>query len=224
MICYEFHKWRCILLSAMTVLLFVLPGYSQKTMVEGYIITLDGDTVQGLIRERKWPQTPRKVEFVTGGKGKVYWPEEIDGFGTGNLSFISKKVKVDVSPHKPGQREKHPNPVFVTDTVFLQLIVKAEKSLYYYRDPAYKDHFYLVHSDGNPEALIYKEWISFTYYLGKNRMLVGKNDEYKNQLREAFSDCLQLRGRIAVTPYAVAEMRELFEAYKVCGATDQVAR
>lgn len=184
----------------------------QNNLKEGYIVTTDGDTVKGQIAVKKWKTTPSKITFITKGKQTKYRPAEISSFYTDNLHFISAIVKLDGSIQGTGRTERIPEPQLVWDTLFLQVVFPGEKSLYHHTDQGYRVHFFMGQKFGDTTQpivpLIFKEY--------KVSTIIAKNEEYKTQLKKAFSGCPDLYSKIVSVSYEYKPLLSLFEEYHKC--------
>lgn len=116
-------------------------GFSQELFREGYILKSPFDTVRGEIKYMSYNQAAVQCIFRPEGstEEKVYWPNEIFGYGLGkDMLFNTKRVS---------DNEK----------VFLEVVYQGTVVLYAYRDRYRRDYFYLENSDtGNFEKLTQK--------------------------------------------------------------------
>lgn len=97
---------------------------AQRNFTDGSIITVDGDTLAGLVNERDLPTNFTQCEFIPVGEKdiKVFKPGEIAGYRIGEYrSFVSSKV----DGIEKEEAEK-----------FLEVLVIGKLSLY-----RFKEHF-----------------------------------------------------------------------------------
>ena len=81
-------KITLILLS----LLLIGSAYGQKDFRNGFIITLDNDTIQGSVNYRSNAKNYKSCIFKSVDKEKEYYPNQILGFGYNNDKFFSAKL------------------------------------------------------------------------------------------------------------------------------------
>ncbi len=84
---------------ALSFLFFPLMLFAQQNLREGYVITLQGDTLQGVIDYRTADMNTKRCVFKQDGTDefKTYLPGEIDGyrFINNGIYYISKEIKKD---------------------------------------------------------------------------------------------------------------------------------
>ena len=105
--------------------------FAQKDFKKGYIVSMDGDTIVGLVKDRKEPpfgKLYKKIVFKKGHKKKKYGPNEITAYKKGHDHFESLWIQDNTYPFQakylstPNYGNKH----------FLKVIVKGYLSYYYW--------------------------------------------------------------------------------------------
>lgn len=189
-----------------------------QDFLPGSIVTNDGDTVNCLIKSGKWDISPNRIVTKTGDKNKKYWPTEIASFQVNNRTYVSARVRLDISNHMDGTLDlSDSRPKFANDSIFAEQIVAGNKSLYRYKSPSYKLHFLISAQPGRLEALIYKRYLIWVDVVaGKTFKQVAYNEEYKNQLELFFADCMGFKDKIKVTGYDAGQLSSLFGLYHRC--------
>jgi hypothetical protein len=171
-----------------------------------------------MIKPGKWDINPKRIVTKAGDKTKKYWPTEIASFEVDNRTYVSARVKLDISNHIDGTLDLNDSPPkFENDSIFAELILSGKKSLYRYKSPAYKLHFLVSEQSGPLEALVYKRfhvWVDVD--ASKTFKQVAYNEEYKNQLEARFADCPDFKSKIAVTGYDEGQLASLFRLYYTC--------
>lgn len=101
------------------LLLLTQVSFRQEQYLPGYVITLPGDTVPGLIDYRNWEYNPDKISFqseIKGEKTVVYRPLDIQGFGVHDERYLAAIVSVDVSTYGSSELPTNAEPDLITDT------------------------------------------------------------------------------------------------------------
>jgi hypothetical protein len=118
---------------ALLILLFCnsynLKASSNKGFKEGYIITLEGDTINGFLLKQISRKASEECVFKTGDESasKIYKPGEISGYRYLNDKYyVSKEIKIDSITKK---------------VVFLEFLIKGLANVYYYVDDM--EHYYI---------------------------------------------------------------------------------
>ncbi len=189
-----------------------LPAPAQSNFVEGYVVTTTGDTLKGYIDNQDWARTPSRVDFrrSAGEAAQPYDPHQAASFyiqPTGEL-FEAKKVSMDKSPTQLSKMIPNAPPVVVQDTVFLKTLTRGKVSLYYYRDEAFKTHYYLQ-KEAQPEELVLKRGMN------DQRELVV-TERYRGLLAYYLGDCPSLQKQIAAAPFKGAAFFRLVSDYYQC--------
>lgn len=102
----------------------------QKGYESGYIITNSGDTISGIVKDRKPPpfgKIYKKIYFkAERSRKKKYGPHQIKGYKQGNRFFESMWLNVSYDFFK----EKYTSSPNVGEQQFLKLIVQGYLSFY----------------------------------------------------------------------------------------------
>ena len=202
--------------AAMLVLLTL--NTAAQDFSAGKIVTTDGDTIACMIKPGKWDINPKRIVTKVGDKTKKYWPTEIASFEVDNRTYVSARVRLEISNHIDGTLDLNDSRLkFENDSIFAELILSGKKNLYRYKSPSYKLHFLVAEQNGPMEALVYKRfhvWVDVEP--GKTYKQVAYNEEYKNQLEARFADCPDFKNKIAVTGYEAGQLASLFRLYYSC--------
>lgn len=202
----------------MAIFTLLSNGVLAQDFLAGTIVTNDGDTINCMIKSAKWDINPNRIVTKLGEKNKKYWPTEISSFRVNNRTYVSARVRLDVSNHIDGTLDlSDSRPKFANDSIFAEQIVTGNKSLYRYKSPSYKLHFLISGQPGRLEALIYKRYLIWVdVAAGKTFKQVAYNEEYKDQLEIFFRDCPGFEEKINVTGYDAGQLTSLFSLYHRC--------
>jgi hypothetical protein len=157
--------------------------HAQKKGFEpGYIITLEGDTLLGQVKDRSsepYVELYPRIRFRPEGKSsrKKYGPKDILGYGAGGREYVTVPLWEESAFFK-FRYYLDPN----ANKVFL-MVVKREGGLSYYRrefiydDNNYLDFYPLFHREGDREMV---------------RVTQGVLGLKRKRLMEYFSECDEL--------------------------------
>jgi hypothetical protein len=188
----------------------------QKNYHEGYIVTLDGDTTRGSVHHQNWDINPGKISFKKNEQSEpaIHTPSTIKGFFVLGELYQSATVDVDTSPHRVSDLDGSPLPTFSKDTVFLLVLFRGEKSLFYFKDLNAKPHFYI--QENVYEPLIYKQYLTSVSRLDGYERKVGENLKYKGQLNYYLQQCPDIQKGLKTLKYQPSGMIKLYNFYYKC--------
>ena len=148
---------------------------AQSVFKNGYIITNQNDTINGLVDYRGEIRNMRVCKFKKDERSDVqtYMPGSIKGYRfTEGKYFISKYIETKS----------------FTDTVFVEFLLKGVSNLYYYNNANYSSYF-IESDEGQLLELIDQEEMveenGVTY--------IKKNTRYHGNLIYAFKECPEIR-------------------------------
>ncbi|MFW9600422.1 MAG: hypothetical protein ACMV1C_08030 [Bacteroides graminisolvens] len=191
-----------------TFLLLTSLIYAQSNYRPGYIITLQKDTVYGDIDYRTDVMNAKRCVFRQHGNDSepiTYNPFDIIGyrFSDDGKYYVSKNIELKYG---------YPQPVF------LEYLVQAMKSLYYYETedniPIYfvEDHNLLIKIDA--PRLAHKPTT--------NMQFKGETDRYIPLLHYAFKDCPSLNAQIDQAKFNRKDLINITKKYHEEMCTSQM--
>jgi len=138
------------ILALLFVLIFSSSAYAQYNFKKGYIIALQGDTMQGYINYKEWSRTPTSFLFKSISDEKTLQTYTIYNARKcvieGYVMYERFEVSVSMNENDYRRLEFNVNPPYKTDTVFLKVIIRGDRiTLFAYRDEL-KDRFYVLAS------------------------------------------------------------------------------
>ena len=160
---------------------------AQSSPSTAYIITLEGDTLYGSFDLSPITESPQKVGFKTDLESPFtfYDPTQIRGFSLNTQErYVSRNVDINTSPiaiEKISTDTK--DPVFRTETVFLQVLVEGRADLYGLLDKG-RWHYSIEKQETPLEELILTRYISYR----EGEKVSSYDERYKRRLRSLFSD------------------------------------
>jgi hypothetical protein len=193
---------------ALLILFLSIAGYNYSQ--DSYIIKMNGDTARGSVRIREKVKNPMRVYYsqVEGTQEESFVPFQLKGFSDGADSYESAVVQIDnYSDGTP--LANSPQFSFSPDSVFLKVLVKGPKSLFYLRDREGRDHFY-IWNEKKYDLLLHKTYLKTDQ---DNKTFSVEVKTYINQLSAYFSDKPSIQKKIANTEFTYNKLVDLFNKY-----------
>jgi len=147
------------------ILLLPVFSFAQSNFKPGYIVTLKGDTIRGLIDYREWGANPTSIDFKASATDKTrkYSDQEIHFFSingfesyvqyTGAISMDITDINLVTSSRDTSQREA---------TVLFKIMQKGDNVVLYSYTDDVKTRFYISESpDYKPVPLVYRIYKNF---------------------------------------------------------------
>lgn len=132
-------------------------AYAQINLIEGYVITLQGDTIHGSIEYRSDNRNSSKCIFMADGTQdyKTFLPGEIYGyrFLDNGRFYVSKDVPMN------GKTEKY----------FLEYVMRAQVSLYFLGNKLSGDYCFIETEEGELVPLMVESYTSNTEETAQRR-------------------------------------------------------
>lgn len=194
----------------------------QKSIINGYVVQLNGDTTKGYIAYKNWNKNPSSINFYKQklDEKQVFDVLNIKAFGVNNGKYaddyVAQTLDIENSVQNLDRLSEDPNPVLVRKTVFLQKILTGEISLLKYTDSTDRSH-YFIKKNNRYEELIYKK------YYAKSRQ-IAYNESFKNQLAKIFEDCTSIAtGEVERINYREQELTAMISRYNSCKSPNAVS-
>ncbi len=201
-----------------SILLVFSNTYGQKKLQPGYIINTNGDKTNGYLEFRDREKNPKTISFkeTPEGRGTLYTPLQIKGFGLEDKRYESAIVSVDDKTTGSEKYTYSDELKYRTDTVFLETIFSGSKSLYYDKDKDGLEH-YFIKSDSGFEWLVYKQYLKDI----DGKSVVISNDKYVRQLVAYLANCPSINTKFTGVKHNQQDFVKLFsEYYKNCASTE----
>jgi len=189
------------------------PSFGQENYLRGYIVAINGDTLNGYIDYRNWERNPDKISFKqnNGDVIQSYTPMDIRGFGVSDEIYESAIIQAEISPVSNAELKYDKELDLSTDTAFLQAVVKGVKSLYFYKNKLGKEQFYIWKDEGY-ELLIYKKYLKDE----DGHSVIVKNTKYIGQLTIYLGECPTIQEKLNDADYQKNSLENIFLAYYKC--------
>lgn len=189
---------------------------AQTNIKPGYVVTNGGDTLNGFIVTKNWEYNPVSIELrqKKNSTGKLYSFQDVKEFRTEKEWYISNIFEVETSPRLDNSITYDSLYNISTDTGFLQVLVKGEKNLYYFRKKNSEANLY-IEENNRPVLLRYKRFIRSTAF----NIVTGELNDYKQQLEKYLSPCINILPLIENAVYSETAVFKIFQTYNSnCGS------
>lgn len=185
----------------------------QNDAMPGTVITLTGDTLQGMIEYSQRDFSPRHISFIPSGKKEfqIFYPLDIKSFDVNAESYVGAVVQTETSPRSTNELTNFPELQFSTDTVFIQAIVSGEKSLFYYKNQFGQENYY-IYQNQTFEWLIYKRYLQTED--GQSRIV--ENNRFVGQLINYLKNCPDIQQKFAMVRYSRNSLQNILATYYQC--------
>jgi hypothetical protein len=208
---YSFYPMKnCIAL--MFFVLFLNEVLAQEKFFPGYIRSLEGETITGLIDYRNWNNNPKMVNFklTEQDDAQVFHALEIAEFGVKDEIYVGAVVDKELSVNLAYNLNKSPELELGKDTLFLQTLVKGDKTLLGMKASG-KQNFYI--KEGRDYTLLQYKW-----YIREQegRKFKAENLKYKRQLVDYLGTCDRMNNLINDASYTSKSLESIFLQYYQC--------
>lgn len=169
--------------------------YSQRDFRSGYIITMKGDSIKGLIDYRQGSLKYNFCDFKKSNDGDViiYKPDQLKSYGFYNDSYFESKnlnlKEEEMSSYK-----------------FVEILVKGKATFY-----KYNKQFFLELENNSYELENKKEKVFINY-----KEFIRYSNRYIGTLTYVLNDCSELKNKISKTTFRERSLTKLVELYNGC--------
>jgi hypothetical protein len=145
---------------------------------------------------------------------KIGRVQDVQEFGiVGEMRFIRATLEVDQSNNKNGSFLENKNPIWKTETVFLEYIVDGEADLFYYTNDRIKRFFYRT-GEGPIIQLVYLKYLT-------NSTSLTENNQYKQSLITVLNCKSISKQKILNLSYTSSSLKKIFIEYNKCKQVNQ---
>ena len=175
---------RYFLLAFLGVFFFVNQAFAQTDFRQGYVITLQHDTLKGYIDYASSSLNSQRCLFkpTLTGKEQIFHPAEIYGYRyTDSKFYVSKNIKLKDS---------------VSRSIFAEYLIEGKVSVYYYNDGGISPHYLLEKEGLSLREASFGEEIAHDdekYYLKKDNTFRGVMRVFMAETPEIYSEIDRLQ-------------------------------
>lgn len=196
------------------MLLCISVGFSQE--VRGYYIALGGTRVEGFFKKANYHDVKglefKNTEFGTFRKLPL---QVISEFGAEGYKFIKAEVDVDVTGGSTALAASSKDPFFEKRTVFMEVLVESNASLYLFQEGSNNRYFFKVNDKGKSiKQLVYKKYNYNTY--------IVENMLFKQQLAIDVLCPKDNSSKYVKLQYNKSSLIPVFEEYNRCTGFESV--
>jgi hypothetical protein len=203
----------------------VLNAVSQENFVPGRILTLNHDTLKGLLDYRDWELNPGKIRYKdTLGEVKTFRPQDIRAFWISkDVVYLSKHLAMDVSNYRLEDLARNASVRMVRDTaVFVRLIVSGQMNLYFLRDAKDKDHYWFQNkNDSIYEMRITRRMVSTEGMAHQTDLAVATLNLYQIILPGVVADCPSVSEKAKTVEFSMQAFTKIAVKYNECISGDK---
>lgn len=140
--------------------IFSTTMFGQVKFEPGYLINVDNQRIECLIKHYDWNYNPTRIEYKIGENDEIQNADitNTKEFGFGEvLKYIRITTQIDTSAMDISRLSNSKNPQWIEKTMFLKVLLQGNVSLYKYEDDRLNRFFYSI-NDSTVEQLVYKEY------------------------------------------------------------------
>ncbi len=155
--------------------------YGQKSYVQGYFVTNNGEKTECFIENKDWESSPKEIfyKLTDDSKPLKIFIDSISLFEIpGYDKYICKHVQIDKSSEDISNLSPAKNPVWQTEKLALKVLAEGKASLYMYSNPDITRFFYAA-NDSAIRQLVYK---SYQVTNANGTSFVATNNNFRQQL------------------------------------------
>jgi hypothetical protein len=193
-----FSRWMILILLAC----FSILVNAQVNFKPGRIITLNNDTISGLINDGGWIRNSKYCLFKENKDLEQiqYFPDDI-------IAYEISEDKVYISREISNGKE--------IKTCFLEVLLKGELSLYFYYNTSFPQ-YYIENQEGDLIGLTnqdnYNAFLQYEYPPNWRAYKIGSS-VYKDTLFYLFQDCIPVLNQLDIVEYNHKSLQNITNDY-----------
>lgn len=126
-------------------------AFSQIAFENGYFINDEGQRIDCLIKNIDWRSNPTKFEYRMSADAPTQEASiaTVKEFGiNGDSKYVRATVEIDRSPRDIQNMSSKKEPQFLTEQLFLKVLIEGAATLYQYTEADLVRYFYKVKDSG----------------------------------------------------------------------------
>lgn len=178
---------------------------------KGYIITIDGERKECEIDNKDWPVNPEKISYKIADQVTTGDVKNIKEFGVYGYSVYERHIVKAAFPTKDVEDE--PAYPWQTDTLFLQVMLEGNPSLYCCKTSFAPVYFYQGKDDAAPLQLRHR--------LSSQNGNIQKDNAFRNQLSLFAANCgSNVTTSLSRLEYRGQALLDMFKQINACNKTE----
>lgn len=165
----------------------------------------------------EWAVTPNTIKFQSSPSSKIeiFDVAAVKAFSTDRpVSYERHSVQYDNDDQSINGLNENILPSNVKQEIFLQLILKSEKSLYLYKEKNGREHFFIRENADTPIELLNRKYIR--YKASTQKREIRWYEKWKQDLLTMSSTCKELKKQIETAKYNKAYLIKVFQDLNKC--------
>ncbi|KGO92930.1 hypothetical protein [Flavobacterium subsaxonicum] len=197
-------------------LLLASVGFAQQS---GYYVTTGGQRVDGQFMETDFLNA-NTLKFKSGSAGDftLLDTKDVKEYGVGtDYKSVKYTVQIDVTDAAQGQLSANKDATWQKQTLFLNVLVEGDATLYSYTTDKGTKFFYKIESKQlEPQQLLYRQYTS-------GSLTSAENNKFRQQLYTDLNcNDSNKMDKFIDLDYRKAELVTLFEEYNTCKNSQNV--
>ncbi len=187
---------------------------AQQDFRPGYIINLQGDTINGNVDYRNWNYCPDFFHFNPSNTSAIMVckPDSVLKVSVMNEVYVPAEVEVEFSKTDIDQLDDYNGLNLEKRKIFLLTLLEGPKSLFMYKDKYGLTNYY-IRNNNQYELLVYKKYLA----MSSGSDVIRENNKFIGQLLVYLGDCSDIQSDIQRTKYDRFSLEKRFnEYYKKC--------
>jgi hypothetical protein len=193
---------------------------AQERFKKAYVIDNNQRIINGSIDFGNPIRNPNEIIFLDSStlRISIFKPTDIQAFSVmleEERRYESRIVQITDYPKYVEDLDDSGISDIITDTVFVEVLVKGKASLFHYKDEEKWDHFF-CEKDGVFQTLVQ----TLTRHDMITKDVLVLRQRYKMQLQQLFFDCSSILERIKAVENTIPALQRIFEDYNNCSGNE----
>lgn len=169
-------------LFTLLLLLTAMGSFAQITYQPGYFLNNNGTKTECLIKNVAWKDNPVEFDYKLTETADIQkgYIKSVTEFSVSGYKYVRFTVEIDRASNDLATMSVVKEPQYITETLFLKVLVEGKANLYEYVDRNMAKLFYSTGSHDTAKQLIYKP-----YFVNSE---VAYNNQFRGQLFEIMKD------------------------------------
>jgi|GEM_PF-3146886 len=207
--------FRKVSLVACLSFLSAVAVLAQDDFVPGHYIDNEGNRIDGFFLLDEWEFTPQEFSFKSASSNsEIFNLDNSSVVQIGETRFEKHIVDIDRSSEQVAKMSSERNPNFKEETLFLEVAIAGDPSLYMYKGYDVLRFFFKGQKQKTPQQLVFK---SYRFNKGlipgpaNQESYIKLNKQYQQQIFESYKADGVNHEMVKDVRYLLSELTGLFE-------------